>query len=109
MGFAVIGGYEEGAKCALYPSLRPALSGCSLFRAAQQGFHSSFRTSFKKSFVTACESRPGLSAAYCGCAADDIASRYTDEQLMAMSGSDTSSMRDALSHAQQRCASKLPK
>jgi hypothetical protein len=97
------------ASLAVFVAASVALSGCSLFRAAQQGFHSSFRTSFKKSFVTACESRPGLSAAYCGCAADDIASRYTDEQLMAMSGSDTSSMRDALAHAQQRCASKLPK
>lgn len=86
-----------------------ALSGCSFFHAAQQSFHQSFRASFKKSFVTSCESRPGLTTAYCACAADDVASRYSDDQLMKMSSGDSDDLRGALAHAQQHCASKLPK
>jgi len=84
-----------------------ALSGCAFIHAAQQGYHQSFRTSFKKSFVSSCTARPGTNADYCGCAADDIESRYTDDQLMSMAATESDQMRDALSHAQKQCASKL--
>jgi hypothetical protein len=63
------------------------LAGCGIFHAAQQtataAFHTSFRASFKTSFMRACTSQ-GASDKTCGCIEGKIESSKTDDQLMKM-------------------------
>jgi hypothetical protein len=84
-----------------------ALCGCGFVKSAQQGFHSSFRQSFQKSFLDACEQHPGFKN-YCVCTYDEISKKYSDEQLMKMT-TDQDSMKSAMGQVARDCASKLPK
>jgi hypothetical protein len=83
---------------ALFAALS-VFSGCSAIESAQKaaatGFHASFRTSFKNGFVKSCKTQPGTSQSFCACAADELEAKFTDEQLMNLSGNGETAIRDA--------------
>ena len=84
------------------------LSGCSAIRNAQNGFHQGFRQGFEKSYLQACEAHPGLKD-YCVCTYDYISKKYSDDDLMKMTTTDTDTMKSAIDQAAHACVAKLPK
>jgi len=70
------------------------LSGCSAIHNAQQaaadGYHQSFRTQFKASFMKSCTAQ-GAGDDVCGCVERRLENDRTDQELVALSGNDDKS------------------
>lgn len=73
-------------------------------------FHASFRSEFKKSFISSCIERAGatpIAKTYCECAEANAEKHFSDQQLIALyAGTSTKEDQAALQSIIQQCAAE---
>lgn len=83
-----------------------SLPACGAVHQAQQsfatGFHKSFRTSLRASFIKSCTAQSGANEATCACVIDTLERNSTDDQLMKLQDSDAEATK-AISEAARDC------
>lgn len=83
-----------------------SLPACGAVRDAQQGFatgfHKSFRTSLRASFIKSCTAQSGANETTCACVIDTLERNSTDDQLMKLQQSDADATK-AVADAARAC------